>query len=293
MAHSHNDMIGRSMLGLTANDDEERILLVDTPEPHVLVLTMNRPDVLNAMSPDLEAALARELDAFERDDDLWVAIIAGKGRMFCAGADLAAWKQRQATAAGSETQNLLGDAHGFGALSRRIAGAKPVIAAVHGGAYGGGTEIVLNADLVVAEEDARFALPEALRGVVAAQGGIPRIAAVAGHQLASEMLLTGRAISAKEAYERFRFVNEVVPRGQAMRAALALARRVCAASPDAARSSKRALQIARSTPGAEAAFEAHARSKEALAVYNGRNIKEGLAAFVEKRKPVWTNPAKL
>lgn len=284
------------MLGLTANDDagDNGILLVDTPEPHVLVLTMNRPDVLNAMSPELQEALARELDAFERNDDLWVAIIAGKGRMFCAGADLAAWQKRQATAAaGNETADLLGDAHGFGALSRRIAGAKPVIAAVHGGAYGGGTEIVLNADLVVAEEDARFALPEALRGVVAAQGGIPRVAAVAGHQLASEMLLTGRAISAKEAYERFRFVNEVVPRGQALPAARALARRVCAASPDAVRSSKRALQIARSAPGAESAFEAHARTPEARAVYSGRNIKEGLAAFVEKRKPVWTNPARL
>ncbi|KZV83208.1 enoyl-CoA hydratase [Exidia glandulosa HHB12029] len=279
----------------TTTKNADKILLVETPAPHVLLLTMNRPSVLNAMSPELEEALARALDAFDADNSLWVCIVAGTGRVFCAGADLAAWQKRQShsTSAGTETSTLLASPHGFGALSRRTVSSKPIIAAVQGGAYGGGCEIVLNVDMVVAEEDAKFALPEVKRGVVAAAGGIPRILDGAGYQLAAEMLFTGRTVSAKEAYERFRFVNVLAPKGQALKAALALAGRVCEASPDAVRSSKRALVIARGEPGAERAYELHARSREAEAVWHGQNIKEGLAAFVEKRKPKWTNPAKL
>ena len=188
---------------LTTTMTKDNILLIERPEQHVLLLTMNRPSVLNAMSPELEDALTKALDDFDNDDDLWVAIIAGKGRLFCAGADLTAWQKRNSSSPASESNALLMSPHGFGALSRRTKSSKPIIAAVHGGAYGGGCEIVLNCDLVVAEDNSKFALPEALRGVVAAAGGIVRIANLTGHQLASEMLFTGRTVQAKEAFERF------------------------------------------------------------------------------------------
>ena len=256
---------------------------------------MNRPSVLNAMSPELEAALTAALDNFDADDDLWVCVIAGAGRVFCAGADLTAWQGNIGTSSSASHNNdLLARPHGFGAMSRRNKSSKPIIAAVQGGAYGGGCELILGCDMVVAEETAKFALPEALRGVTAAQGGIVRLATVAGHQLASEMLFTGRNVSAKEAYERFRFVNVLTPKGHAVDGALKLAGQICKASPDSVRSSKRGLVIVRSQPGAEAFFDTHTFTPEAKAVYDGPNIREGLAAFVEgKRNPRWKNPYRL
>ncbi|KAH7103420.1 ClpP/crotonase [Auriculariales sp. MPI-PUGE-AT-0066] len=271
------------------------VLLVSRPAEHVLLLTMNRPDVLNAMNDELEFALAKALDDFDATNDLWVCIVAGNGRIFCAGADLTQWQNRvSSSSSASQNAALLASPHGFGALSRRTKSTKPIIAAVHGGAYGGGCEIVLNCDLCVAEENAKFALPEALRGVVAAQGGMVRLASIAGHQLASDMLLTGRTVSAREAYERFRFVTTLAPKGKAVEAAVDVARKICEASPDSVRSTKRALIMAKSDPGAESSFTAHTHSAEARAVYDGANIREGLAAFKEsKRKPVWNNAARL
>lgn len=185
---------------------------------------------------------------------------------------------------------------GFGSVStRRLS--KPIIAAVDGLAMGGGTELVLNCDLVIATSRSVFALPEVARGVVAAMGGISRISDIAGHQRASEMLLLGEQMNAQDAYSRFQFVNalihvdksESIETGQSAIEAEALqwAARIIAKSPDAVLVTKEALNLARDAgKGADGIDDASLRSLEGQrsnALYNGDNIREGLTAFFEVR----------
>ncbi|KAK7686660.1 hypothetical protein QCA50_010260 [Cerrena zonata] len=263
------------------------------PREHVMILAFNRPKALNAMTPTMADDIKRILDWFDEEPSLWVAIITGQGRVFCAGADLVAWNQRANAGVAESPETLINDVNGFGSISRRSSSPKPIIAAVNGGAYGGGVEIILNCDIVIASEDAVFALPEVKRGVVAIQGGMPRLVRIAGHQLASEMLLLGRTVSAQEAFSRFGFVNKVVPKNQVLATALEFAREINQNSPDSVQSTKRALILANQKTTLEDAVAAHVLSKESRRAQGGENIKEGLTAFVERRKPKWTNPAKL
>lgn len=265
-------------------------LVVELPSEHVLLLIFNRPNALNAMTPRMTDDLRRVLDWFEQEPELWVVIVTGAGRIFCAGADLKAWNQNQQRNQTDE-QTIALDPHGFASLSRRQT-IKPIIAAVHGGAYGGGMEILLNCDIVIAAHDSKFALPEVKRGVVAVQGGIPRLAHIAGHHLASELLLTGKTISAVEAQTRFGFVNQIVPQTDVISTALAVAREIIANSPDAVQSTKEALLTSQKLNVHET-FQVHVTGPVSTRVYGGENIKEGLKAFVEKRSPAWKNPAKL
>ncbi|TFK56825.1 enoyl-CoA hydratase/carnithine racemase [Heliocybe sulcata] len=268
-------------------------LKVSFPAEHVLQLTFNRPKSLNAMTPTMEADIKNIMSWFDEEPSLWVVIITGEGRAFCAGADLKAWGQRQSTGDRGEQEMLASSIHGFGSLSRRSKSPKPIIAAVNGSAYGGGVEMLLNCDITIASEDAQFALPEVKRGVAAAQGVIPRIAKVAGHQLAAELLLLGRTISATEAQNRFRFINQVVPASKVLPTALEWAKQIVANSPDAVQCTKRGLVLSGQHGSFEQATVALAWSPEAKRLYNSDNIKEGLTAFAEKRKPAWSNPAKL
>ncbi|KAF5384861.1 hypothetical protein D9615_000921 [Tricholomella constricta] len=266
-------------------------LKVEFPAEHVLLLTFNRPKSLNAMTPRMTNDLQNVLDWFEAEPQLWVAIVTGAGRIFCAGADLKAWNNDQQQDKTDEQERIAADVHGFGSLSRRQS-TKPIIAAVHGGAYGGGMEILLNCDIVVVSEGAKFALPEVKRGVVAIQGGIPRIAQIAGHQLASELLLLGRTIDAAEAQKRFGFVNQIVPPSKVLPAALAVAKQIISNSPDAVQSTKEGLLMSQQLNFHQTLL-ANVGSAASTRVYKGENIKEGLKAFSEKRAPLWKNPAKL
>ncbi|KAH9837336.1 enoyl-CoA hydratase/carnithine racemase [Rhodofomes roseus] len=266
---------------------------VSFPQDHVMLLTLNRPKALNAVSPTMKEAIERVLDWFDNETSLWVVIINGEGRIFCAGADLIAWNKRQGSQDADDGTEVIADKHGFAGISRRSTSGKPIIAAVHGGAYGGGTELVLNCDLVVASDDAVFALPEVKRGVVAIAGGMPRLARIAGHQLASEMLLLGKPIKASEAAGRFGFVNKVVPKSELLPSALAWAAEIVTNSPDSVQSTKRALLLTNQHAHVEDVVTAHVRSKESKRHFAGDNIKEGLRAFSERRKPAWTSPAKL
>ncbi|KAF9055721.1 enoyl-CoA hydratase/carnithine racemase [Panaeolus papilionaceus] len=261
------------------------------PAPHILLLTFNRPKSLNAMTPQMSDSLKRLLDWFENEPELWVVIVTGEGRLFCAGADLLQWNKNKQSGNSNEEGDIVGNAHGFGSISRRTS-TKPIIAAVVGGAYGGGVEMILNCDLVVASEDAKFALPEVKRGVVAIQGGIPRLAHIAGHQLASEMLLLGRTVSAVEARDRFGFVNALAPARRVLPTALDMAKQIIANSPDAVQSTKRGLILTQKHNVFDT-VSTHASSAESRRVYDGDNIKEGLKAFAEKRAPRWANPPKL
>ncbi|THH33169.1 hypothetical protein EUX98_g1022 [Antrodiella citrinella] len=190
------------------------------------------------------------------------------------------WRVRAKTSQEGEIERIVSDHNGFGSISRRTF-AKPIIAAVNGSAYGGGTEMVMNCDIVVASEEATFQLPEVKRGVVAVQGGMPRLGRIAGHQLASEMLLTGRPVPAQEAYLRFGFVNKVVPKSQVLAAALDFALQICQNSPDAVQSTKRALVLTKQIADVEDVVAAHIRSPEGRRAYMSENIQEGLNAFGE------------
>ncbi|KAI0803158.1 enoyl-CoA hydratase/carnithine racemase [Irpex lacteus] len=267
---------------------------VSFPAEHVILLTFNRPKSLNAMTPEMDESIERILDWVEREPSLWVTIITGEGRAFCAGADLIAWNKRaQSTKTPeSECRETELKVNGFGSISRRQSSVKPIIAAVNGGAFGGGVEMIVNCDLVVVAEDATLATPEVKRGVVAIMGAIPRLSRIVGHQLASEMLLLGRNLTAQEA-ARFGFVNKVVPKAEVLPTAIEWAKQLCQNSPDAVQSTKKALVLAQQLSDVEDVVVAHTRSKEALQVYAGENIKNGLKAFAEKRKPIWTNPSKL
>ncbi|KAK7458768.1 hypothetical protein VKT23_009773 [Stygiomarasmius scandens] len=248
---------------------------VSFPEQHVLLLTLNRPTSLNAMTPQMAQDIDTLLKWFTDEPRLWIAIVTGAGRIFCAGADLKAWNENKKANDASEQENVMGDCTGFASLSRRQM-SKPIIAAVNGGAYGGGMEIVLNCDLVVASEDAKFALPEVKQGVVAAQGGIPRLANIAGHQLAAEMLLTGRTVTAQEGYSRFGFINVVVPPSELLSAALRLAQQINSNSPDAVQSTKLALLLSQNRTYEEA-LQKHMWTAENSRVYKGENIKKPIA----------------
>ncbi|EIM92419.1 enoyl-CoA hydratase/carnithine racemase [Stereum hirsutum FP-91666 SS1] len=262
------------------------------PCDHVLLITLNRPRSLNAMTPQMEDDLRKLLNWYEEEPSLWAVVVTGEGRAFCAGADLKAWNNDHLSGSKDEQEAILASVHGFGSLSRRVS-SKPIIAAVNGGAYGGGVEILLNCDLVIASQDAVFALPEVKRGVIAAQGGIPRLRNACGHQRASEMLLLGRNVSAEEAAQHFGFVNTVVPKQNVLQTALDWAQQIVQNSPDAVQSTKRALVLAGQHGSIEQATQVHARTVESKRAYKGENIQEGLRAFSEKRKPCWTNPAKL
>ncbi|EAU92510.1 enoyl-CoA hydratase/carnithine racemase [Coprinopsis cinerea okayama7 len=266
-------------------------LIVSFPAEHVLLLTFNRPRQLNAMTPQMDEDLRRVLNWFEEEPSLWVVIVTGAGRLFCAGADLKAWNNDQQSGTVDEQERVLNNPYGFGSISRRQS-KKPFIAAVNGGAYGGGMEMILNCDYVIAAENAKFALPEVKRGVIAIQGGIPRLTQIAGHQLASELLLLGKTISAPEAQGRFGFVNQVVPASELLPAAVAVAKQILENSPDAVQATKRALLLSQEF-GHSVMLPHHVLGPESKATYTGQNIKEGLKAFSEKRAPQWKNPAKL
>ncbi|KAJ7634717.1 enoyl-CoA hydratase/carnithine racemase [Roridomyces roridus] len=266
-------------------------ITVAFPKEHVLLVTLNRPKSLNALTPTMTEDLRQILNWFEDETSLWVVIVTGAGRAFCAGADLKAWNADEQSGKPQEADKILANVNGFASISRRES-KKPYIAALNGSSFGGGTELLLNCDLVVASKEAVIGLPEVKRGVIAIQGGIPRLARSVGHQLASEMLLLGNPVSAEDARNRFGFVNFVVPPADVLPTALAVATQIISNSPDSVQSTKRALLLSAQHSNNET-VAVHARSTETLATYRGENIKEGLKAFNEKRKPMWQNPAKL
>ncbi|EKG10063.1 hypothetical protein MPH_12843 [Macrophomina phaseolina MS6] len=259
--------------------------ILSFPAPYVLLVTLNRPKELNCINTAGHIELDQVFTWLDREPALRVAIITGNGRAFCAGADLKEWDQNNSS--GTARSNV--SASGFGALSRR-SGLKPVIAAVNGLAYGGGCEMIINADMVVAAPKATFALPEVKRGVVALAGALPRLVRTVGKQRAMEMALTGRTVPAQEARE-WGLVNKVVGEGEGevVKEALRFAGMIVENSPDAVIVSREGVKMGWDGVGAEDATRIWAESwyPRLLA---GENMKEGVRAFVEKRKPNWKAP---
>jgi len=243
----------------------------------LLIVTMDRPKLLNALHPPANLELTKVFDEFCADPDLWVAIITGEGdRAFCAGNDL---KYQVESGSTLEIPPL-----GFAGLTSRFDNSKPVIAAVNGVAMGGGFEIALAADLIVASDNAIFALPEPRVGLAALAGGIHRLPRQISLKNAMGMLLTGRRVSAEEG-QRLGFVNEVVPAGELMAAARRWADQIIECSPLSVRASKQAALEGLDKSSLEEAI--HARYDEIIAMVKSEDFVEGPRAFTEKRKPNW------
>lgn len=245
-------------------------------DEHISTITIDRPEVMNALHPMANSELASVFDEFCEDDDQWVAIITGAGeRAFSAGNDL------KFQAAGGK----LGAApKGFGGLTGRYDNVKPVIAAVNGVAMGGGFEIALACDLIVASENAVFALPEPRVGLAALGGGMQRLPQQIGLKHAMGMLLTGRRVSAREGAE-LGFVNEVVPPGELMAAARRWAGQIAECAPLSVRATKQCAMA--SLEGGSIAEQMSRRYDQLYAMLKSEDFVEGPRAFAEKRAPKW------
>ena len=248
-------------------------------EGRLLVVTLNRPEVMNALHRPAHFELAQVFDAFAADPELWVGIVTGAGdKAFSAGNDL------KYQAAGGQIGH---PPSGFAGLTQRFDLAKPLIAAVNGVAMGGGFEIALACDLIVAAENAVFALPEPRVGLAALAGGLLRLPRMIPLKQAMGMILTGRRVSAEEG-EMLGFVNEVVPEGQALAAAKRWAAQILECSPMSIRASKETVYRGLDLPGGiEAASRAQREFPTVTALAASADRVEGPKAFAEKRKPNW------
>ncbi len=243
----------------------------------ILIVTINRPEVRNALNPMANDELEGIFNAYEKDSELWVAILTGKGEAcFSAGNDL------KYMAMGGE---MWVPETGFAGLTHRANRTKPIIAAVNGSAMGGGLEIAMACDLIIAAEHATFALPEVKVGLIAAAGGIQRLPRLIGDKPAMQMMLTGEAIDASKA-ERLGLINEQVPLDQLMTRAIAMAEQICMASPSSVRCT---LDLHNQSSQYSNVDEAIARPYNVFdKLLNSEDFFEGPKAFAMKRTPRWT-----
>lgn len=242
---------------------------------HLATITMNRPEVLNALHPPAQNELAAAWDDVAADPEVRVAIVTGAGeRAFCAGNDLK-WTAAQGV------PRL--PASGFGGICSRFDLWKPVIAAVNGIAVGGGFEIALAADIIVAADQARFGLPEPRVGLLAAAGGVHRLPRQVPLKVAMGLILTGRQISAAEAL-RIGVVNEVVATSDLQEASRRWAADILECSPLSVQASKQAAYSGLGRPLTDAITGRYPLME---ALWKSDDTREGIRAFVEKRKPQW------
>jgi crotonobetainyl-CoA hydratase len=243
---------------------------------HVLVITLNRPEARNAVDHDVCVGVGAAVTAADEDPSVRALVLTGAGdQAFSAGADLKAiMRGERILEEGKEHWSIAGFANHFTS--------KPTIAAVNGAALGGGTELALSCDLIVAVDTASFGLPEVKRGLIAGAGGAFRLAHQLPHRIGLELLLTGEPLAAADAL-RWGLINRVVAPGKALEVALQLADAIAANAPLAVQASKR---IAYGGQQAQALWDLTAQEFTALA--RSEDAKEGPRAFAEKRVPVWT-----
>ncbi|NOY98602.1 MAG: enoyl-CoA hydratase [Chloroflexi bacterium] len=249
-------------------------ILTETRD-RVGLITLNRPKAMNALNGTLLTELIDALTAFDADENIGAIVVTGSDRAFAAGADI------KAMASASAVEMLTGS---FVELFDGIRKArKPVIAAVSGYALGGGCELAMSCDMIVASETAKFGQPEITIGVIPGAGGTQRLTRAVGKAIAMEMVLNNRTLSAQEA-QQFGLVNRVVPTERYLDEALMLAADVASRAPLAVRLGKESVNKAFETSLAEG-LEFERRAFYFLFATDDQ--KEGMAAFVEKRKPKW------
>ena len=247
-------------------------------EGRITIVTINRPDVMNALHPPAHWEFDLVWNDFIADPEQWVAIVTGAGdRAFSAGNDL------KYQAAGGPRKR---PTTGFAGLTNRYDIDKPVIAAVNGVAMGGGFETALACDIIIAAENAVFALPEPRVGLMAGAGGVHRLPRQIPVKQAMGMILTGRRVSASEGKE-LGFVNEVVPQGQALAGAKRWAGLILECSPMSVRASKQAAYRGLDQPSVENALRTTYPAQQAM--IESEDYVEGPKAFSEKRPPQWKN----
>lgn len=254
---------------------EYHFIQVDKQQ-HLTIITLNRPESFNALNAAAHEELAQVFDQFQADQEQWVAIITGAGeKAFCAGHDL----KQQASGGGLVTPEA-----GFGGLTARFNLNKPVIAAVNGVAMGGGFELALACDLIIASENAVFALPEPKVGLAALAGGIQRLPQVIGLKRSMGMLLTGRRVSAQESYD-LGFVNEVTAE-PVLDVARRWANEILTCSPLSIRATKQAVLKGLQT-SVEQVMSDQWKYDAMQTMLNSEDAVEGPKAFAEKRIPQW------
>lgn len=273
---------------------------VSFPNDRIVLVTLDRPDKLNCVDQTTSKEIAEIWELFDRDESLVVGIITGNGRAFCTGADLGGmlsisckfiahllisqpeWNEMN-------RRGIVNDmsAPGLAGLPRR-AGKKPIIAAVNGITMGGGFEMVANCDLVVAVSSAIFSLPEVKRGIVPVAGCLPRLTRTLGLQRTTDLVLTGRNITAKTLYD-WGLVTELVDRPEeVVQAAIKTAQLICKNSPDAVVVGRLGIRLSWEAGSVEDTVTTLANEWYPRLV-QGENFKEGIKAFAEKRSPVWVS----
>ena len=242
---------------------------------NVGLITLNRPKAMNALNNLLLRGLMEALERFDRQPDIGAMVITGNEKAFAAGADIKEMVDK------SHTDMVASDHTGVFDRIRGIQ--KPVIAAVSGWVLGGGCEIALSCDMIVASETAKFGLPEITIGVIPGAGGTQRLARVLGKAIAMEMILNDRTLTAQEAYQ-FGLVNRVVPVDVYLEEALKLAGEIASRAPVAVRAAKKMINQSYEESLTEGLAE---EKREFYNLFATEDQKEGMQAFIEKRRPEW------
>ncbi len=239
------------------------------------LVTLNRPGAMNALNNTLTRELMDALEAFDNDDAVGAMVITGNQKAFAAGADIKEMADK--------TVREMYDNDPIANFGRIRAIRKPVIAAVSGWALGGGCEIAMSCDMIVASETAKFGQPEITIGVIPGAGGTQRLTRAVGKAIAMEVILNNRTLSAAEALQ-FGLINRIVPAEAYLDEALKLAEEVASRAPAAIRSAKKMINQAYEQFLGEALSE---EKKEFYNLFTTEDQKEGMRAFAEKRKPQW------
>jgi enoyl-CoA hydratase/carnithine racemase len=245
---------------------------------HITIVTMNRPEVRNAISPQTSAEMSEAFNTFDEDPEAWICIVTGSGdKAFSAGNDL------KATASGGGARPSGPIKGGFGGITSRFDCYKPFIAAVNGLALGGGFEIALSCDIIIAVEDAVFGLPEPRVGLMAGAGGVHKLPRQIPYHAAMDMILTSKRITAQQAMQ-YGIVSQVVKRENLMETAMNVAAEIMKGAPLSIRASKESAVNGIRLPLDEAMAKQYEGVKK---MYQSEDMREGPRAFVEKRPPNW------
>lgn len=262
---------------MNASTSTQYQYILVSQEARVGIVQLHRPDALNALSPDLMAELVEALEAFDADDAIGCMVLTGGDKVFAAGADI------KKMASASATDMLLMDQLARWDRIRKLH--KPVVAAINGYALGGGCELAMMCDMIIAGETAKFGQPEIGIGVIPGAGGTQRLTRAVGKAKAMELILTGRQFSAQEALE-MGLINKVVPAELTIEEAKSLAKTIAEKPAIAVRLGKEAILKAFDTT-IEGGLDYE--RKLFYLLFASADQKEGMQAFMEKRPPVWTH----